>query len=212
MIAIIDYGVGNLKSIQKAVELSGADAVITSSYKDASRSQGLILPGVGAFAPAMKIIRKNRLDCALTEFVALRKPVLGICLGMQLLFESSEEGGRHKGIGFFSGEVRRLPQKPGLKIPQMGWNSVEYARKTPELFRGIKSGSYFYFVHSFACFSRDEKVVSGTTNYGAKFASSVESGSVFGLQFHPEKSGENGLKIVSNFCTLAENEKCLQKE
>lgn len=202
MIAIIDYGVGNLKSIQKAVELAGTRAGITADYKTASKASGIILPGVGAFGPAMEIIKKNKLDRLFNEFVDSGKPILGICLGMQLLFEGSEENGWNKGLGYFKGKVKRFPATRGLKIPQMGWNSVKISSTPSGIFDKIRDGSYFYFVHSYICVPKNSRSVTGTTVHGVKFASAVERGAVFGVQFHPEKSADAGLRIINNFCRL----------
>lgn len=199
MISIIDYGVGNLKSIQKAIELTGSKAVITSDWQVVSKARGMVLPGVGAFGPAMKIIKKNKIDFVFNEFVMSGKPVLGICLGMQLLFSLSEEGGINEGLGYFKGSVKKFSSAPGLKIPQMGWNTVEYQNGASSIFNGIKNNSFFYFVHSYVCFPEDKKIIKGTTDYGISFASFVEKNGVSGVQFHPEKSGTDGLKIIRNF-------------
>jgi glutamine amidotransferase len=201
-IAIIDYGVGNLRSIQKSVELAGLKADITSDYRSASKASGMILPGVGAFGPAMEFMSRKRLDCLFNEFASAGKPVLGICLGMQLLFTASEEGGRNSGLGFFDGYVKMFPRKKNLKIPQMGWNSLRISSTSSRLFSGIRDGSYYYFVHSYVCIPDEKAVVSSITDYGIRFASAVERDSVYGLQFHPEKSGADGLRIIKNFCTI----------
>lgn len=195
-IAILDYGVGNLRSVQKGLEHQGADAFITEKIEALRDSDAVILPGVGAFADAMA--RLGPFEAEL-KAQAMEKPLLGICLGMQLLFQESEEGGLHRGLGLLEGKVARLP--PGLKIPHMGWNSLALAGKSP-LLRGIKSGEEFYFVHSYYARSLPE-VVLATTEYGLEIPAVVARGRIFGVQFHPEKSGGAGLTILKNFVSLA---------
>jgi glutamine amidotransferase len=191
MIAIIDYGVGNLRSIQKAVEFVGGNAVVTSDPSLIKEAEGIILPGVGAFKPAMELLKP--LEKAIKE---TDTPVLGICLGMQLFATESEEGGLNKGLDLIPGRVARFPQKVG-KIPQMGWNQIRI-RKAHPILKGIKDGSYVYFVHSYFLQTSEEFVLT-STNYGIKFASGIVKDNYVGFQFHPEKSGKVGLKIIKNF-------------
>lgn len=196
MIAIIDYGMGNLRSVQKGLEKVGFAAAIVDEPAAVRAADGVILPGVGAFADAMGNLAQRGLDGAIREVIASGRPFLGICLGQQLLFESSEEWGVHPGLGVFRGTVRRLP--PGLKVPHMGWNEVEIARPSP-LLAGIPDRTRFYFVHSFYVDPVEEDIVLGRTDYGVRFASAVGRGRVFGIQFHPEKSSAWGLRILENF-------------
>lgn len=199
MIAIVDYGMGNLKSVQKGLEKVGFVASIVRTPEEIKSARGVILPGVGAFEDSMRALRSQGLDLALREAVTEGKPLLGICLGLQLFFSTSEEGGIHEGLNIFRGKVRRLPG--GLKVPHMGWNQVE-VRKPNVLFSEIPDGSYFYFVHSYYVEPDDEDIVSGVTDYGIKFTSMVAQGNVFGVQFHPEKSSQLGLRVLANFGRL----------
>jgi glutamine amidotransferase len=201
MIAIIDYGMGNLRSVQKGLEKSGFQAEITSEPEGAKKAQGIVLPGVGAFAEAMANLREKGLDLVIKEEVAKGKPLLGICLGLQLLFDYSEEGEGSEGLGIFSGRVRRLPQH--LKVPHMGWNQVKI-KKTNPLFTGVADNSYFYFVHSYYVDPEDEGIIAGTTEYGLEFVSMVAQDRIFGVQFHPEKSSSLGLQMLANFGRLVE--------
>ena len=198
-IAILNYGMGNLRSVEKALERVGAEAVITADHDAARAADGVILPGVGAFPRAMERVR----ELALEELVAERSesgaPVLGICLGMQLLFESSTELGGATGIGLFEGEVGEL-RSGGLKVPHIGWSAVRWAHDS-RLTDGIASETPFYFVHSFAPHSAGP-VVLGTAEYGERFACATERGNVFGVQFHPEKSSTAGLRLLSNFARI----------
>lgn len=196
MIAIIDYGMGNLRSVQKGLEKVGFTAEIVDDPAAVRAADGVILPGVGAFADAMGNLAERGLDMAIREVIASGRPFLGICLGQQLLFESSEEWGVHPGLGVFRGTVRRLP--PGLKVPHMGWNEVEIARPSP-LLAGVPDHTRFYFVHSFYVDPVEEDIVLGWTDYGVRFASAVGRERVFGIQFHPEKSSAWGLRILENF-------------
>lgn len=193
MISIVNYGVGNLKSISKAVEKAGGKVNITLDTSELRESDGIILPGVGAFAPAIKNLEGVKEVIAEAEV-----PVLGICLGMQLMAEISEEGGLHEGLGVVKGRVVRFPDSVG-KIPHMGWNVVEVARDN-ELLGGFER-DYFYFVHSYYLRTDEEHVI-GRTDYGLTFPSAVQNDNFFGVQFHPEKSGRRGLEIVRNFVTL----------
>ncbi len=192
MIAIIDYGAGNLKSIHKALEKVGGKVTITSDPEIVESADAIVLPGVGAFETAI-----NNLKPFIDHLVKADVPVLGICLGMQLFAEESEEGGLHKGLGVIDGRVIRFPEWVG-KIPHMGWNLVKTAEHP--LFEDIDV-AYFYFVHSYY-FKTDEKNTIGTTEYGLEFASAVAKGNFMGVQFHPEKSGKNGLRVLENFVGL----------
>ncbi len=200
MIAIVDYGMGNLRSVQKAFEHAGFPAVVTSDQDKVAAASGVVLPGVGAFAQAMGNLNRTGLDQAVLGAIEQGKPFLGICLGLQLLFETSEEtfggGGPASGLGVLPGTVRRFA--PGLKVPQIGWNQLEYPKRTP-LFAGVPEGSYVYFVHSYYVDPADSTVAASTTEYGLSFVSSVAQDNVWAIQFHPEKSSRVGLRILHNF-------------
>lgn len=200
MICVIDYGMGNLRSVSKALETMGARVFLGNSPRDVKRADKIVLPGVGEFGHAMKALSAQKLIEPLREIMTKKqKPFLGICLGLQLLFDSSEESERIRGLAIFSGGVRRLPRKKlSLKIPQMGWNQVEFMRTSP-LTRGISSGSYFYFVHSYYAAPEDSNLCLGFTNYGIRFPSVLDAEPTFAVQFHPEKSQRQGLKILRNF-------------
>lgn len=195
MIAIIDYGMGNLRSVQKAFEFLGFEAVITDNPQVISRADKVILPGVGAFADAIKTIREKGMDEEIFAAAKSGKPFLGICLGMQLMFEKSCEYGEHKGLGLIKGEIKHLPDTE--KIPHMGWNSLHIKRKGP-LFEGLPEEPYVYFVHSYYL-ETEAPVVSATTFYGKEIQVAAQQDNLFALQFHPEKSGNIGLKILENF-------------
>lgn len=199
MIVIIDYGMGNLRSVQKGFEKVGVEALVSGDPNRVEEADGVVLPGVGAFADAMANLRAAGMDKSIHRVVQDGKPFLGICLGQQLLFEASQEWGDTDGLGVFRGQVRRLPD--GLKIPHMGWNQVEILRPDP-LLEGIPGGSSFYFVHSFAVDPADAGLALTVTEYGVRFASVVGRGNVYGIQFHPEKSSTLGLKILENFGRL----------
>ncbi len=205
MIAILDYGAGNLRSVQLAMSRLHADTVVTSDADVALAADGLILPGVGAFADAMTALRRSGLIPALEHARDTGKPLLGICLGMQALFEGSEEGEGVEGLGFIPGFVRRLPDDKGLKIPHMGWNDIR-AEKESDLLLHLPDEPYVYFVHSFACFAENAEDVLTSTEYGVRFCSSVQRGNIFGTQFHPEKSGRVGEQILKNFLSIVEKE------
>lgn len=200
MIAIINYGLGNLHSVQKAAAYTGGEAMVTDDPNVILEADKVILPGVGAFADGMKGLKTRGLVPVVQEAAALGKPLLGICLGMQLLFEESEEQGQHQGLGLLPGQVALFKQ-PGLKVPQIGWNQVEFSRPS-SLMDGVQNGDYFYFNHSYYCLPQDAGDVITITDYGNQFASSVERGTVFGVQFHPEKSQKTGLQILKNFVEL----------
>ncbi len=199
MIAIVDYGMGNLRSVQKGLEKVGFQAAIVATPKELEQARGIILPGVGAFGDAMENLRAQGLDRALREAAVQGKPLLGICLGLQLFFSFSEEGGWHEGLDLIPGRVRRLPGR--VKVPHMGWNQVELKQANP-LFTGIPDRSYFYFVHSYYVDPAPQDVISGVTAYGIEFTSMVARGNLFGVQFHPEKSSRLGLEVLANFGRL----------
>lgn len=201
MIAIIDYNAGNLKSVEKALHLLGEETVITRSFQEIEAADKVILPGVGAFGDAMEQLKKYELDKVIREVAAQGKPFLGICLGLQLLFEGSDESQGVEGLHILDGQVFRIPDAPGLKIPHIGWNSLELANDG-RLFQGIEKGAYVYFVHSYYLKAANEQIVKATTEYSTHIHASVEQGNVFACQFHPEKSGAVGLSILKNFADL----------
>ncbi len=199
MIAIIDYGTGNLRSVQKAFERVGANARITDKPNDLLKAEKVVLPGVGAILPAMQKLEALDLVAPIKAVIRSGKPFLGICLGLQLLFEQSEEGGNVQTLSVFPGKVTRFTS---LKVPHMGWNEVEI--KTPEcpIFKGIKQNTDFYFCHSFFVDPSRKEIIATQTNYGRMFTSSIWKDNVFAVQFHPEKSQGAGLTILKNFCRL----------
>lgn len=201
MIAIIDYNAGNLKSVEKALHLLGEETVITRSFQEIEAADKVILPGVGAFGDAMEQLKKYELDKVIREVAAQGKPFLGICLGLQLLFEGSDESQGVEGLHILDGQVLRIPDAPGLKIPHIGWNSLELANDG-RIFQGIENGAYVYFVHSYYLKAANEQIVKATTEYSTHIHASVEQGNVFACQFHPEKSGAVGLSILKNFAEL----------
>ena len=198
MISIIDYQAGNLRSVQKALEKAGAKAVITSDAQEIENSEGLIFPGQGANDSSMKALKSRELVEPIKRFIAGGKPFLGVCLGLQLLLEGSDEG-VEPGLGVVPGRVRQIPV--GFKIPHMGWNRVVF-RKSSAVLRGLPQGAYFYFVHSYYADPEDSSLVAATTGYGIEFCSAITWDNVTALQFHPEKSGDLGLMIYENFATL----------
>ena len=200
MIAIIDYGVGNLFSLRSSFAAIGQEAVVTNDIEEIRRADRLILPGVGAFQDAAMKLRASGMDAAVKEETAKGKPLLGVCLGMQMLFERSYEYGVHEGLGLLKGEIRPISERiPGdLKIPQMGWNSLKIVQDSP-LLKYTREGEYVYFVHSYSAVNCDESLLA-VTEYGAELTACVGKGNVFGCQFHPEKSGEVGLRILKAFC------------
>ncbi|MFZ5901071.1 imidazole glycerol phosphate synthase subunit HisH [Desulforudis sp. 1088] len=202
MIVIIDYGMGNLRSVQKGFAKVGWEAGIVSEPEALEAARGVVLPGVGAFADAMRNLRDMGMDLAIRRAIDAGKPFLGICLGQQLLFESSEEWGRSRGLGVFRGTNRRLPES--VKVPHMGWNEVEIRRPSP-IFAGIPDRTRFYFVHSYHVQPVDDEIILAETEYGVRFASVVGRGNVFGIQFHPEKSSGFGLQILRNFGKLVKD-------
>ncbi len=201
LIAIIDYGMGNLRSVGKGFEKMGFSVKVTSDAKVLENVSGVVLPGVGAFSDAMNNLKAYGLVDAIHKVIATGKPFLGICLGLQLLFEFSEEWGTTKGLAVFPGLVRRLP--PGYKIPHMGWNTLSY-KKPCTLFQGIPKHAAFYFVHSYYVEPANPELTVATTEYGMEFTSVAVKDNVYGIQFHPEKSSSLGLRILENFGRLVE--------
>lgn len=201
MIAIVDYGMGNLRSVEKALQRLGHDARVTSNADEIAAAAGVILPGVGAFADCMAYLDSTGLRTAVVEAIDSGRPFLGICLGLQLLFTESEENGIHPGLNVLAGRVKRFPAGRGLKVPHMGWNQIRIERQSP-IFNGVADGSNVYFVHSYYVEADDQSIVASTTEYGLDFASAVQVGNVFACQFHPEKSGKVGLAILDNFARM----------
>lgn len=202
MIAIIDYDAGNIKSVEKALLSLGEEAVITRDAETILAADGVILPGVGAFGDAMEKLHTYGLVEVIRECVNRQIPFLGICLGLQLMFESSEESPGVEGLHLLNGKIKRIPAAEGLKIPHIGWNDLTFPNKG-RLYEGIKENSYVYFVHSYYLEAEDEEIVMATTEYGALIHASVEKGNVFACQFHPEKSSDVGLQILRNFVKIA---------
>lgn len=204
MIALLDYGSGNLRSAHKALVKIGADVRIAQTPAEMRGASGVVLPGVGAFDDCMNALRRQDLFEASREFIRSGKPFLGICVGYQALFERSDEfNSCAAGLEIFKGSVVRFSQSDGLKIPQIGWNQIDIVRPDCPLFRGIESGSYVYFVHSFFPKPQDQGIVATRTDYGQSFASAVWRDNVFATQFHPEKSQNTGLQLLKNFAELA---------
>ena len=201
MVAIIDYDAGNIRSVEKAVRYLGKEVTVTSEPEEILAADRVILPGVGAFGDAMKRLHAMGLVEVIRQAAGRGTPFLGICLGLQLLFEKSEESPGVPGLGLLQGEILRLPELPGLKVPHIGWNSLKYPNPG-RLFRGIPEDSYVYFVHSYYLKAQDEGIVTATTEYGTLVHASVESGNLFACQFHPEKSSETGLTILETFLSI----------
>lgn len=197
MIAIIDYGVGNLRSVEKAFAQVEIPAVVTSDPEVISKAPGVVLPGVGAFADCMDNLRDYQLTDVVKEIIRSGKPLLGICVGMQILFEASEENGYHNGLGVFGGVVKRIPGN-NLKVPQIGWNNL-HIKKNIALFQGIPEQSYAYFVHSYYAVPTEPSIVAATTEYGTELTVAVQKDNVYAVQFHPEKSSTVGLQMLKNF-------------
>jgi len=201
MIVIIDYGMGNLRSVEKALVKLGHQAIVTRDKNAIKSASGVVLPGVGAFDAAISELRASNLEGTIIEEIAMGKPFLGICLGLQLLFNESEEGSL-KGFGLLPGKVKKFDFKPPLssrlKVPQMGWNSIKIKKPAP-YYEGVENGSMMYFVHSYYAVPDDTSVIATTTDYGLDFCSSIVKDNIFGVQFHIEKSGEAGLKVLDNF-------------
>ena len=201
MIAIIDYDAGNLKSVEKALKYLGQDVIVSRDSSEILQADKVILPGVGSFGDAMNNLDHFNLVDTIKKVAEKDTPFLGICLGLQLLFEKSDETPGAEGLGILKGEILRIPPKEGLKIPHMGWNSIEI-KEGAGLFRGIENQSYVYFVHSYYLKAREESIVKATIEYSTHIHASVEKDNIFACQFHPEKSGTVGLQILSNFAKL----------
>lgn len=202
MTAIIDYDAGNIRSVEKALQALGEEAIVTRDKEVILNADRVILPGVGAFGDAMDKIRGYGLEEIIKEVISKGTPFLGICLGLQLMFERSEESADVKGLGILKGEILRIPDEPGLKIPHIGWNSLIYPNQG-RLYQGIDENSYVYFVHSYYLKAEEEDIVVAATKYGeTTIHASVEKGNVFACQFHPEKSSEVGLTILKNFISM----------
>lgn len=198
-LAIIDYGVGNLRSVEKAFAANGCTAVVSSDEKVLRQAERLVLPGVGAFGACINNLVARGFDDLVRERVAAGTPLLGVCVGMQMLFQESEEFGASRGLGFLRGRVRRF--SADLVVPQVGWNQVRQQNSNP-LFAGISDSAFFYFVHSYYCEPTEPEVIAGETDYGGRYASVVARGNLFGVQFHPEKSQRDGLRMLANFAQL----------
>lgn len=203
MIAILDYDAGNLKSVEKALKFLGQESVITRDRKEILAADKVILPGVGAFGVAMEQLKKYELDKVIEEVAEHKTPFLGICLGLQLLFEGSEESDGIEGLGILSGDIVKIPEEPGLKIPHIGWNSLKL-QNNGRLFQGVSQDAFVYFVHSYYLKAKEESIVKAVTEYGVTVHASVEKENVFACQFHPEKSSHVGLHILRNFAQIGE--------
>lgn len=201
MIAIIDYNAGNLKSVEKALVSMGQECMVTRNFKEILAADKVILPGVGAFGDAMEQLKKYELDKVIREVTGKKTPFLGICLGLQLLFEGSDESSGVEGLHILDGKILRIPDKEGLKIPHIGWNSLTM-QNNGRLFHGIPDQSYVYFVHSYYLKAADEGIVKAVTQYSTTIHASVEKDNVFACQFHPEKSSTVGLQILKNFTEI----------
>lgn len=206
MVAIIDYDAGNIKSVQKAIEYLGEEVITTRDAEVILNASRVILPGVGAFGDAMEKLHKYNLVDVIREVVKREIPFLGICLGLQLLFETSDETPDVQGLGILKGKIKRIPDNGELKIPHIGWNSLSFPNKG-RLYEGISQESYVYFVHSYYLDAEDKDIVVATTEYGTTIHASVEQGNVFACQFHPEKSSSVGLKILDNFLKISKEDK-----
>lgn len=205
MIAIVDYGAGNLRSAQKAFERNGVEALVTDDPETIRQAAGVVLPGVGAFRDCYDGIASRGLTDVVGETIHTDKPFLGICVGLQLLFTESEEGGLHPGFNIIKGSVRRFSANEERKVPHMGWNQIEILRRDCPLFEGVESGDFVYFVHSYYVIPSEEDVIAAVTDYGVKFCSAVWRRNLFGVQFHPEKSQHLGLRILANFARIVRN-------
>lgn len=201
MIAIIDYDAGNIKSVEKALQYLGEEAYVTRDAEKILHAEKIILPGVGAFGDAMRKLHQYGLVPVIRQAVEKNIPFLGICLGLQLMFESSEESPGVEGLGLLKGRILRIPEGEGIKVPHIGWNSLSYPNPG-RLFRGIPENSYVYFVHSYYLAAQDESIVTAATWYGTDIHASVEKGNLFACQFHPEKSSDTGLAILRNFVRI----------
>lgn len=202
MICIVDYGMGNIHSVQKALESFGAETLVTSNPQDLKRADKIVLPGVGAFDDAILELKKKDLISNLIKHIENKKTILGICLGMQLLFEESQEAKNFKGLGILKGKVRRFDENLSLKIPHIGWNQLRIISKNCPLLKDVPNNSYVYFCHSYYPEPEDKDIIVTYTDYGLDFASIVWKDNIYGVQFHPEKSQTIGLKIIKNFISL----------
>lgn len=200
-VAIIDYDAGNTKNVERAIKHCGGETILTNDRDTIMNADRVILPGVGAFEDCMKKLHEYKVIDIIKDYINTGKPFLGICLGLQLLFEGSDEAPGVEGLGILKGYIHRIPNDNGLKVPQIGWNSLEYPNKG-RLFKGIDEGSYVYFVHSYYLKAEDPSIVVATTDYGVNVHASVEKGNLFACQFHPEKSSDVGLKIIKNFLEI----------
>ena len=198
MVAIIDYDAGNIKSVEKAFQFLGKDVCVTRNPKDIYQADHVVLPGVGSYGDAMCKLKEYDLADVIREVTIKEIPFLGICLGMQLLFDCSEESNGVCGLGILRGEILRIPTEGGHKVPQIGWNSLQYPHEG-RLFKNISENSYVYFVHSYYLHAADPQIVKATTEYGVCIDASIEAGNIFACQFHPEKSSEVGMQILTNF-------------
>ncbi len=203
MISVVDYGVGNLHSVAKALEKVGAKTRVTSDWQDVEKSEGVVLPGVGAFKDSMDAMHRSDLAKAIKAYIASGKPFLGVCVGLQMLFSESEEFGISKGLDVFPGRVVKFNQ--GQKVPHMGWNQIRVQKNGNPLLKGLKDNDFLYFVHSYYVVPKDPSIIAAQSSYGVDFTCMVWEKNLFGTQFHPEKSQSVGLKIYENFKTLAEN-------
>lgn len=199
MLHIVDYGMGNLRSVQKAFEHLGVAAEITTNPRDLATADKVILPGVGAFRDAIAELKRLDFVSALKDHVASGKPFLGICLGLQLLFDVSYEDGEYEGLGIVPGQVVRFPPQPDLKVPHMGWNSLSITQPNCPLFQGVTAGSHVYFVHSYHVVPTDKSVIAATSDHGGPFVAAIARGNLVATQFHPEKSQKVGLQLLKNF-------------
>ncbi len=202
MIAVIDYGAGNIQSVRKALEHLGCDVTVTSDSGEILKADGAILPGVGSFGDTMDSMNSRGISDAVTEYTKTGKPFLGICLGLQLLFPESEESPGKKGLCLADGNIRKIPDLNGqLKIPHIGWNNLDIKNRQG-IFKGIKGSPYVYFVHSYYLHASDRSIVTSQTEYGTSIDASIQKGNIYATQFHPEKSGEAGLKMLKNFADI----------
>ena len=201
MIAVIDYGAGNIQSVVKALKFIGCDCIVTNKKEELLKADGAIMPGVGSFGDSMDSMIKTGAKDAVLEFIERERPFLGICLGLQLLFPESEESPNAKGLGLLDGTITKIPANTGLKIHHMGWNSLKIL-KHDGIFKGIEGEPYVYFVHSYFLTAQDQSIVSAQTEYGVKIDASVRKDNIFATQFHPEKSGKVGLQILQNFIDI----------
>jgi glutamine amidotransferase len=207
MIGIVDYDIGNLRSVQKAFQHVGGEAVFVRTPEEIERADALVLPGVGAFGDCVRCLATSGMWDAVAAWARSERPFFGICVGYQMLFESSEEAPGERGLGIFEGQVRKFSDVAGLKIPQIGWNTLDVRQPEAPLLAGISTGDFVYFVHSYYAAPRDRSLIALETTYGETFASAVARGNLLATQFHPEKSQRAGLRMLKNFVALAEAER-----